>query len=133
MRMMTRFLVDGTYEDGSMSGGARTGPFAVFDTAHQDHVAVGIATREEAETIAATLEKYQGPQLAPKEKASTPLFRTTIVIWTDFNPSEMELDDLAREAISGDAFCSLQEVAEIDNPNEFPATEFFDAPEDESA
>ncbi len=53
------------------------------------------------------------------------LWRTTVVIWTDYDPAGMELDDLAREATSGDGFCSQQNTEEISDPTQFPETEFF--------
>lgn len=52
------------------------------------------------------------------------LYKTTIVIWTDYMPS-VEIDDLAREAVSGNAFCSEQETVEVRDPDEFPDTDFF--------
>ena len=57
------------------------------------------------------------------------LWRTTAVFWTDFDPSDMEIDVLAREAVSGDAYCSDQNVETITNASLFPGTEFFDTPE----
>lgn len=38
------------------------------------------------------------------------LFRTTLTIWSDVDPRVMELDDLAREAMSGDAIAINQET-----------------------
>ena len=57
-----------------------------------------------------------------------PLYKTTIVIWTDFNPYRLELDDLAREAVSGDGYCSKQEITLVEDPSkdpDCPAMEFF--------
>lgn len=54
------------------------------------------------------------------------LYRTEIVIWTDFDPSNLELDDLAREAVSGGGYCSKQLTVPITNMEIFPDTEFFD-------
>lgn len=59
------------------------------------------------------------------------LWRTTIVIWTDYDPSDLEIDDLAREAVSGDAYCNHQTTETITNQSLFPGTEFFDSPGDE--
>lgn len=59
------------------------------------------------------------------------LFKTTIVIWSDYDPSGIGLDDLAREAISGDAYCSKQAKELIRDPQKDPdwdGTEFFDGP-----
>ena len=35
-----------------------------------------------------------------------PLYKTTIVIWSEYDGSEVELEDLARAATEGDAYCS---------------------------
>jgi hypothetical protein len=58
-----------------------------------------------------------------------PKYKTTIVIWTDYDPSEVELEDLARDATSGEAICSKQQVEKIDDPDSDPdyeVGEFFD-------
>ena len=56
------------------------------------------------------------------------LYKTTIVIWSDFHPGQMEMSHLAREAESGDAYCAKQEIVAIDNPAadvDAPDMEFF--------
>lgn len=55
------------------------------------------------------------------------LWRTTIEIWTDYDPSHMEISDLAQEATTGDAYCTHQIVERIADPDKFPETEFFGA------
>lgn len=60
-----------------------------------------------------------------------PLYKTTIVIWTDYLP-ESDIDNLAREAIYGDAYCSRHEVSKIEDPEgdeDWDGTEFFAEPE----
>lgn len=60
------------------------------------------------------------------------LYKTTIVIWTDFQPTGFELSDLAREAEQGDAYCSKREMEAIEEPQRDPdwdGTEFFNAME----
>lgn len=42
------------------------------------------------------------------------LYRTTIEIWTSYDPSEMEIDTLATEAMDGDAICSIQDSVAVD-------------------
>ena len=42
-----------------------------------------------------------------------PLYKTTIVIWTNDDPEGMELEDLAREATCGDALCTRQVTVPI--------------------
>ncbi len=61
---------------------------------------------------------------------STPLWRTTIHIWTEYDPQQMELQDLAREATDGDGYCDLQRAEYIRDPNMLPHTEFFDDVDD---
>jgi hypothetical protein len=36
------------------------------------------------------------------------LFKSTIVIWTDYNPAAVDLEDLAKDADSGDAYLEQQ-------------------------
>lgn len=44
-----------------------------------------------------------------------PLFKTTVVIWTEYDPqvAEVELEDLAREATEGDAYASSQTTVAV--------------------
>jgi hypothetical protein len=61
--------------------------------------------------------------------AAPPLYKTTITIWSEFDPSQVELEDLAREAMRGAAYCSRQNVSHIENPSADPdwdGTEFFE-------
>lgn len=61
----------------------------------------------------------------------TRLWKTSIVIWSDYDPRTRELEDLAREATSGDAYCSKQETVQVDDPGsdaDWDGTEFFDDP-----
>ena len=62
------------------------------------------------------------------------LYKTTIIIWSEDDPSGMELEDLGREATSGNSYCSKQVSELIRNPSQDPdwdGTEFFKDPEDE--
>ena len=57
-----------------------------------------------------------------------PLYKTTIVIWTEEDTRGWELEDLAREATVGVAYCSTQTIAAVLDPEEDPdwdGTEFF--------
>lgn len=61
-----------------------------------------------------------------------PLYKTTLVIWTEYDPIEqgLELDDLAREANEGDAYCSSWKTTLVKDPASDPlwdGTEFFEA------
>lgn len=60
---------------------------------------------------------------APKE-----LYKTTIVIWSEYSGEEVELSDLAYEAEVGVAYCSKQEsvkVTDWENDPDAPSLEFF--------
>lgn len=51
--------------------------------------------------------------------AKSKFYKTTIVIFTDYDPSGVEIDDLAHNAISGDAICNgsvHEEVEKKDLP-----------------
>lgn len=48
------------------------------------------------------------------------LFKTTAVIWSDYDPRTVELSDLARDAESGDSFCSGTAVVEVEDPANDP-------------
>ena len=59
------------------------------------------------------------------------LWKTTIVIWSDFDPDRFELEDIAREATEGAAFCASMKHELVADPSTDPAwqpTEFFDDP-----
>lgn len=60
------------------------------------------------------------------------MYKTTIVIWSEYNPeeSELELVDLAAEATNGDMYCSVMETEYIPNRDleedpDWDGTEFF--------
>lgn len=56
------------------------------------------------------------------------LWKTTVIIWTDYDPQSIELSALARESEVGDAYCSSQECKAISDPEHDPdwdGTEFF--------
>lgn len=57
-----------------------------------------------------------------------PLFKTTLVIWSDFDASKVELERLAQEATSGKAYCSVSKTKKIKKPQKskhWDGTEFF--------
>jgi hypothetical protein len=61
------------------------------------------------------------------------LFRTTIVIWSEFDGGEVELEDLARDATSGGSYCSKQDSVFIEDPYsdaDPPSQEFFEMEEE---
>lgn len=64
------------------------------------------------------------------------LYKTTIVIWSDYDTSGTELSELARDAESGDSICTRQHVeclsrSEFDNDSSFEQLcyEFFNIEE----
>ena len=62
------------------------------------------------------------------------LFKTTIVIWSDYNPAGTELEDLARDSQSGDSYCSQQStvfVDKLDDDPDWDGTEFFGIEDEE--
>lgn len=57
------------------------------------------------------------------------LYKSVIIIWSDTNPNKMELSDLARDAESGDSYCSQMKTSLIKDPVNDPdwdGTEFFE-------
>lgn len=58
------------------------------------------------------------------------MFKTTIVIWSNYDPNPVELEDLAQSATDGDAYCSVQRTEEVSNPRDDPdwdGTDFFNS------
>lgn len=59
---------------------------------------------------------------------SRPLYKSVIVIWSEYDPSYTELEDLARDAVSGDSYCATSKSVRVENPEADPdwdGTEFF--------
>lgn len=67
------------------------------------------------------------------------LYKTTIVIWTEYDPTlrfnsdngSEPIADLAREAVDGDAYCSKADTVPVGDPKADPdwdGTEFFEPP-----
>ena len=48
------------------------------------------------------------------------LFKTVIVIWSEFDPEDYDIEDLSREALKGDAHCSAVEKEFVDDPSSDP-------------
>ncbi|MBS1895450.1 MAG: hypothetical protein JST59_29475 [Actinobacteria bacterium] len=64
----------------------------------------------------------------PGGSVPRPLFKTTIVIWSEYPGEEVELEYLAREASVGDAYCSRYRSEWVREPRGDPAwdgTDFF--------
>lgn len=63
------------------------------------------------------------------------LYKTTIVIWSDTDPRCMELDELARDAVSGESYCAFSDMMYVEDPEQddyAPDMEFFRLFDDES-
>jgi len=58
------------------------------------------------------------------------LYKTTIVIWTDYLPGPTEsIVELSEEATAGDAYCSVQKTELIEDAeadSDWDGTEFFE-------
>lgn len=57
-----------------------------------------------------------------------PLHKTTIVIWSAYPGTSVELADLAADAVNGSAYCSRAESVPVGNPVADPdwdGTDFF--------
>lgn len=56
------------------------------------------------------------------------LWKTIITIWSEFDPQQVELEDLAREAVVGSAYCSrcFSAFVETKTDPDWDGTEFFD-------
>lgn len=57
------------------------------------------------------------------------LYKTTIVIWSEYDPDQqVEIDELARDAVSGVSYCSKQTTELVPDPakdKDWDGTEFF--------
>ena len=49
-----------------------------------------------------------------------PLYKTTIVIWSEYSGTSVELSDLARDAEGGESYCSKQDSKLVKNPQADP-------------
>ena len=57
-----------------------------------------------------------------------PLHKTTIVIWSEYDGTTVELSRLAREAEEGDAYCSRSSSQLVESPDwdaDWDGTDFF--------
>jgi hypothetical protein len=62
------------------------------------------------------------------------LWKSTIVIWSTFDPSEFDIEDLSRDALAGDAHCSEHKVEFIDDLDSDPdwdGSELLNDPDNE--
>jgi hypothetical protein len=64
-----------------------------------------------------------------------PLYKTTIIIWSEFNPytRNVDMQDLVYEAQEGDAYCSDQRTILVQVPErdpEWDGTDFFNHEEE---
>lgn len=68
-----------------------------------------------------------------------PLYKTTIVIWTEHDPREddpleMELTEISQDATNGDSYCFRSDTVLVENLEQDPdwdGTEFFSDEEEE--
>jgi len=63
------------------------------------------------------------------------LFKTTIVIWSEYDPTNIvEIDELARDAIAGESYCSSSQSILVEDPEkdaDWDGTEFFGVADEE--
>lgn len=61
------------------------------------------------------------------------LYKTTIVVWSEYNGNEADLEDLAFQATEGNAICTKQEsvLVESDEDEEADAINSFFGDEDD--
>ena len=67
-------------------------------------------------------------------KISGALYKTTIVIWSEYDGNFCDIELLAADAMRGEAYCSKQESELVLNPKddlEWDGTEFFNNEEKE--
>jgi len=58
-----------------------------------------------------------------------PLYKTRVILWTEWDPNTSELSHLAREAETGDGYCSFMQSTVIPDPEADPdwdGTEYFE-------
>jgi hypothetical protein len=63
-----------------------------------------------------------------------PLFKTTIIIWSEANTDNVSAEELAHDADSGDSYCSVKNCKFVESPDEdedWDDTEFFGDDEEE--
>jgi hypothetical protein len=64
-----------------------------------------------------------------------PLYKTTIVIWSEYDPTDkVELDDLASDATTGGSYCSYMHASRVEAPTKdkhWDGTEFFGVGDEE--
>jgi hypothetical protein len=68
-----------------------------------------------------------------KENMPKNLWKTKITIWSDYDPQSVALEDLARDATSGEAYCSKNSAVLVENPTEdleWDGNKFFDCDEE---
>jgi hypothetical protein len=74
------------------------------------------------------LELHAGNVQITVDATDGPLWKSTITIWSRFDPQQVELDDLAREAVSGEAYCADMTAVYVEHPEtdaKWDDTEFF--------
>lgn len=62
-----------------------------------------------------------------------PLYKTTIIIWSEYNPEDVELDDIASDATNGESYCTTCTHELVPDPEfdpDWDNTEFFDEPDE---
>lgn len=62
---------------------------------------------------------------APTQEGGRTMWRTTVVVWSDFDPRHLEVSDLVRDGESGESFISESHSELVRDRTQWPETEFF--------
>jgi hypothetical protein len=53
------------------------------------------------------------------------LYKTTIVVWSEYDPSKLEASELVHDGEIGDSYISSQDTIKVNDKEQFPDVEFF--------
>lgn len=56
------------------------------------------------------------------------LWKSTIIIWSAYDPSEVDIEELAREALTESAHCSehkIEFIDDLENDPDWDGSDFF--------
>jgi len=57
-----------------------------------------------------------------------PLYKTVIVVWSPYDPTNLEINQIAQDALDSESYCSMVDIFEVDDPESddcWDGTEFF--------
>lgn len=62
---------------------------------------------------------------SPTQEGGRTMWRTTVVVWSDFDPRDLEVSALVRDGESGESFISESHSELVRDRTQWPETEFF--------